>query len=399
MILDASKSDQPSDATPAQLASGVGAAPTETVLARFDGAPPALLPAGTALGPLDPERLDQKALAAIAHFHQEGESENTRRSYHQALRYWLAWFELRYGRELTLPVHPATVAQFVVDHAETKPAARDQQLPAEHDARLVAARFKAQAGPLALSTIQLRLAALARLHRDQQLPSPTEDPAVHRLLRNVRSTQAKAGAAPNKKSALDRALIDRLLATCDDTPLGVRDRALLAFGFATGGRRRSEIAAADFAHLEATSDGNYRYTLAHSKTNQSGARRPQDIKPVVGHAARALTAWLEVLEEQGNERRGRIFRRMLRGGFVGGPMTPHAVREIVRSRCELAGLHVDDFSAHSLRSGFLTEAGRRGVPLKAAMDMSGHSSINTAMGYMRAGELASEPAARLLEGD
>ncbi len=54
---------------------------------------------------------------------------------------------------------------------------------------------------------------------------------------------------------------------------------------------------------------------------------------------------------------------MLRGGFVGAPMTPHAVREIVRSRCELAGLHVDDFSAHSLRSGVLTEAGRRGVPL------------------------------------
>ena len=144
---------------------------------------------------------------------------------------------------------------------------------------------------------------------------------------------------------------------------------------------------------------SYRYTLTHSKTNQSGARRPQDIKPVVGQAARALTAWLEVLEEQGIERRGRIFRRMLRGGFVAGPMTPHAVREIVRRRCELAGLHVDDFSAHSLRSGFLTEAGRRGVPLKAAMDMSGHSSVNTAMGYMRAGELASDPAARLLDDD
>lgn len=382
MIPASSKSGQPSDSTPA--------------LARYDAVPPALLPPGAALGPLDPERLDQKALAAIAHFHQEGESENTRRSYHQALRYWLAWFELRYGRELTLPVHPATVAQFVVDHAESKPAARDQQLPPAHDERLVSARFKAQAGPLALSTIQLRLAALARLHRDQQLPSPTEDPAVRRLLRNVRSTQAKAGAAPNKKAALDRGLMERLLATCDDTPLGVRDRALLAFGFATGGRRRSEIAGADFAHLEATADG-YRYTLAYSKTNQSGARRPQDIKPVVGAAARALTAWLEVLEEQGVERRGRIFRRMLRGGFVGGPMTPHAVREIVRSRCELAGLHVEDFSAHSLRSGFLTEAGRRGVPLKAAMDMSGHSSVNTAMGYMRAGELASEPAARLLD--
>lgn len=396
MILDARKSGQPSNSTAMALASPVGAAPSANALAGFDGQPPVLLPAGAVLGPLDPERLDQKALAAIAHFHQQGESENTRRSYHQALRYWLAWFELRYGRELSLPVHPATVAQFVVDHAETEPAARDQQLPPEHDERLVAARFKAQTGPFALSTIELRLAALARLHRDQQLPSPTEDPAVRRLFRNVRSTQAKAGAAPNKKAALDKDLLRRLLATCEDTPLGVRDRALLAFGFATGGRRRSEIAAADFAHLEAVGDG-YRYTLAHSKTNQTGARRPQDIKPVVGEAAQALTAWLDVLDEQGVERRGRIFRRVLRGGFVGPAMTPHAVREIVRSRCELAGLHMEDFSAHSLRSGFLTEAGRRGVSLKAAMDMSGHSSVATAMGYMRAGELASEPAARLLD--
>lgn len=69
MILDGSKPSQPADATPAALASSAGAAS----LARIADAPPALLPAGTALGPLDPEQLDQKALSAIAHFHQEGE--------------------------------------------------------------------------------------------------------------------------------------------------------------------------------------------------------------------------------------------------------------------------------------------------------------------------------------
>jgi integrase len=346
--------------------------------------------------PLDPHRLDDAAVAAIAHFQTVGESENTRRSYRQALRYWLAWFELRYGRDLTLPVHPATVAQFVVDHAATRPAARDQQLPAAHDERLVAARIKAARGPLALSTIELRLAALARLHRDQKLDAPTEDPAVRRLLRNVRATHAKAGAVPNKKAALDKALLRRLLDTCEATPLGVRDRALLAFGFATGGRRRSEIAAADFAFLTAAADG-WRYRLGHAKTNQTGAARPQDLKPVVGEAAAALAAWLEVLDDHGVQRAGRIFRRMHRGGAIGEVLSPAAVREIVRGRCALAGLQMQDFSAHSLRSGFLTEAGRRGVPLKTAMDLSGHSSVTTAVGYMRAGELGNEPAARLLD--
>jgi integrase len=92
----------------------------------------------------------------------------------------------------------------------------------------------------------------------------------------------------------------------------------------------------------------------------------------------ALAAWLEVLDEQGVDRTGRIFRRVLPGGSVGEALSPEAVRQIVKRRCALAGLQMEDFSAHSLRSGFLTEAGRRGVPLKTAMDMSGHSSVATA---------------------
>jgi len=34
------------------------------------------------------------------------------------------------------------------------------------------------------------------------------------------------------------------------------------------------------------------YTLAHSKTNQSGELRPEDVKPLVGSAAAAMTEWL-----------------------------------------------------------------------------------------------------------
>lgn len=99
------------------------------------------------------------------------------------------------------------------------------------------------------------------------------------------------------------------------------------------------------------------------------------------------------------ERSGRIFRRVHPGGAIGQALSPEAVRQIVKRRCALAGLQMEDFPAHSLRSGFLTEAGRRGVPLKTAMDLSGHASAATAMGYMRAGELASEPAARLLDDE
>jgi hypothetical protein len=45
---------------------------------------------------------------------------------------------------------------------------------------------------------------------------------------------------------------------------------------------------------------------------------------------------------------------------------------IVKRRAQLAGLE-GDFGAHSLRSGFVTEAGRQNIPLGATMAMTGQS--------------------------
>ena len=73
-----------------------------------------------------------------------------------------------------------------------------------------------------------------------------------------------------------------------------------------------------------------------------------------------------------------LFRRIRRGDVLGEPLAAAAVRDIVRQRCELAGLD-ESYSAHSLRSGFITEAGRQQVPLGDAMAMTGHASVATAM--------------------
>ena len=40
-----------------------------------------------------------------------------------------------------------------------------------------------------------------------------------------------------------------MLAACTDGLIGVRDRALLLFAFASGGRRRSEVASAVMENL------------------------------------------------------------------------------------------------------------------------------------------------------
>ena len=100
-----------------------------------------------------------------------------------------------------------------------------------------------------------------------------------------------------------------MLATGDETLRGKRDRALLLFAWATGGRRRSEVASAPLENLQRVDAKSYLYTLAHSKTNQAGAERPEDVKPLVGSAAQAMQAWLAVLTERGIQE-GALFRRI-----------------------------------------------------------------------------------------
>ncbi|ROZ77999.1 site-specific integrase [Ramlibacter sp. WS9] len=331
---------------------------------------------------LQPQELSQAAQDAVGQLLREGESQNTLASYRSALRYWAAWFVLRYGVALAMPMPAAAVMQFVVDHAErsTEHGLR-HELPKDIDQTLVANGFKGKLGPLALNTIVHRLAVLSKAHQMREVKNPCDEPKVRELLSKTRRAFAKRGERPAKKDALTSDPLQALLATCDESLRGKRDRALLLFAWSSGGRRRSEVANADIGMLSLLPGGDFVYNLAHSKTNQAGTDRPDNYKPVVGAAAQAMAQWLEAA----SIREGRIFRRILRGGHVGSPLSAAAVRDIVISRCKLAGVE-GAFSAHSLRSGFVTEADRQGLRLADTMALTGHTSISTVMGYTRASE-------------
>lgn len=116
-------------------------------------------------------------------------------------------------------------------------------------------------------------------------------------------------------------------------------------------------------------------------------------KPVVGRAAEALKDWLAI----GGITEGPIFRRILKGGKVTGePLDAESVRKMVQKRCLQAGLS-GKFSAHSLRSGFVTEAGRQQVSTAEAMKMTGHKNVETFMGYYRAGDVLESQAGRMMD--
>ena len=185
-----------------------------------------------------------------------------------------------------------------------------------------------------------------------------------------------------------------MLDTCDDSLLGIRDAALLLVGWASGGRRRSEIGAIKVEHLRWSQRG-FLLDLQRSKTNQDG-ESPSLPKPITGRAAEALRAWIN---EAGIES-GFLFRRVDSGRVGDGetPISASAIYNIIKSRALKAGLPgIENWSPHSLRSGFVTEAGRRRVPIGDVMAMTEHARVDTVIGYYRAGELEASPIASMLD--
>lgn len=339
-----------------------------------------------------PEQLAQQAANAVRELLAEAAAANTTRSYATALRYWAGWHQARLGVELTLPVSEAVVIQFLVDHIQRKSkTGLITELPPTLDQALVVAGLKAKTGPLKLSTAVQRVAVLSTAHKLKRLANPCEVPSVRTLLSRARRASVKRGERPSKKTAITRAELEAMPATCDDSLEGRRDRALLCFGFASGGRRRSEIAAADMRDLRKVGDNGYIYRLKYSKTQQAGVKADSaPDKPILGRSADALAAWLAATGISD----GAIFRRIWKGR-VGPALLPGSVSAIVKRRARLAGLAVD-FGAHSLRSGFVTEPGKQGVPLPAVMAMTEHRSVASVIGYFQVGAAEDNPAARLL---
>jgi len=344
---------------------------------------------------LNPEVLHEQAESSVRALLKEGESPNTVRSYAGALRYWAAWFRLRYRAALALPVPVPAVLQFLVDHVErTGPADGTlvHDLPSAIDQALVEGGFKGELGAPALNTVLHRLSVLSKAHQMRDVSNPTRDPTVQELVRRVRRAYAARGERPDRKTALTRDPLEAMLATCTDGLVGIRDRALLLFGFASGGRRRSEIANAMLENLVKVDDQTYLYRLTHSKTDQAGTEHNTDAdKPIMGVAAEALTNWLQAA----GMTTGAIFRRIRKTKAV-EPLSGQAVGLIVKRRAQLAGLE-GDFGAHSLRSGFVTEAGRQNVPIKEAMGLTGHRSLVTFMRYFQTGAVQQSQAANLLK--
>jgi len=195
-------------------------------------------------------------------------------------------------------------------------------------------------------------------------------------------------------------VLSKLIGTCrSDNLRDVRDKAILMVAFASGGRRRSEIASLRIEQLQPEEpiqiDGAPplpSLSIHLGRTKTSGAQN-DEVVYLTGRPVEALNAWLTAAKIE----KGCIFRAIDRWGNVSRrPLDPKAINDIVKHRAGLAGLDPAEFSAHGLRSGYLTEAANRGIPLPEAMEQSRHRSVQQASQYYNHATRRSGRAARLL---
>lgn len=323
---------------------------------------------------------DAKTQERVRAILEAGTADNTRRAYQGDLRYFWGWARVALGMAEAYPVPLAVLVRFVTDHLEG--------LPAPVDASLVAEGIKARLGTHSLATVARRLVALSVAHESQGADNTVHMPQIRALLNAARRARARQGQGPKKKQAATLDVLDAMLATCGDDIRGIRDRALLLFAFASGGRRRSEVASAMVENL-ATVPGGYLYRIPWSKTDQEGIGREV---PVLGRAAKALGVWLQAACIDA----GLIFRAISPAGDMERKLSARGVNRVVKRLASKAGFNPDNFGAHSLRSGFVTEAGRRGVPRNEAMAMTGHKSGVVFDNYYQAGSILHSNASKIL---
>lgn len=151
---------------------------------------------------------------------------------------------------------------------------------------------------------------------------------------------------------------------------------------------------ADRRRADPGADGPPLHSLAiHPGRTKATSGEEDDVVDLTGRPFEALDTWMAAAKID----KGSVFRRIGRWATVSKrALDPQAINAIVEQRAEMARLGSAEFSAHGLRSGYLTEAANRGIPLPEARVQSRHRSVQQASSYHNSATRRSGRAALLL---
>ncbi len=319
--------------------------------------PPAPLPSAGRLS---------SRLAALAEtakdYARSAQADNTQRAYAADWRMFASWLR-RQGLPET-PPDPEAVGLYL------------------------AAQVERRGTELSVATLERRLSGIAWRYRQLGESLEIRDRHIATVLAGIRR---RHGRPPSQKAAIFADELLAMLATLEMDLRGLRDRAILAIGFA-GGLRRSEIVGLDCGPRQSEDGSGWVEVFPEGALlTIRGKTGWRDVE--IGRGSRPDTCPVALLEtwlRLGRISHGPLFRPIARknGGVSGERLTDKHVVRLVQ-RCALAaGLRGDlsegerrlAFGGHSLRAGLASSAQIEEAHVQKHL---GHASAEMTRRYQR----------------
>ena len=237
-----------------------------------------------------------------------------------------------------------------------------------------------------ISTLKRRLVSIGVIHKLKGQYLDTKHPII---IENIMGIKRRKGSIQKGKKPLLISNLKKIINVIDEYNKEdikkLRDRSIILIGF-SGGFRRNELVSLDYDDLEFVNEG-LKISLKRSKTDQFGEGSVKGLPyfdntqycPVL-----SLKNWIGITKITS----GPLFRRFSKGSKLSQDrLSDQTVALLIKKYLKLAGIDSNNYSGHSLRSGFATSAAESGVEERSIMAMTGHKSTEMVRRYIKEANL------------
>ena len=233
-----------------------------------------------------------------------------------------------------------------------------------------------------ISTLRRRLVSIGVIHKLKGHYLDTKHPII---IENLMGIKRKKGSIQTGKKPILINHLKQIINVIDSQKIEkikkLRNRTLILIGFG-GGFRRTELVSIDHEDLDFVEEG-VKITLRRSKTDQFGEGLVKGLPYFVNEKycpVASLKNWINLSKIKS----GPLFRRFAKGSILTrNRLTDQSVVLIIKDCLKLAGIENQNFSGHSLRSGFATVAAESGADERSIMAMTGHKTTQMVRRYIR----------------
>ena len=237
-----------------------------------------------------------------------------------------------------------------------------------------------------VSTLRRRLVSIGVVHKLKGHYLDTKHPVI---IENLMGIKRKKGSIQRGKKPLLINHLKEIINVIDDQKTEkikkLRNRTLILIGFG-GGFRRTELISINHEDLDFVEEG-VKITLKRSKTDQFGEGMIKGLPYFTNEKYCPVTSlknWINLSKIKD----GPIFRRFAKSSILTKHrLTDQSVALLIKDYLRLAGIENQNFSGHSLRSGFATVAAESGADERSIMSMTGHKTSQMVRRYIREANL------------